>query len=220
AQAIGSRLEMRDAESCAGTIGDFGCFSFFPSKNLGGAGDGGMVVTRDPDRAEQIRRLRVHGSHPKYYHHVVGINGRLDALQAAVLRVKLRFLDEWTEKRRHHAARYRELYEDYHLGRYGIVFPDEPEGATHVYNQFTGRFPERDRLLDDLKEKGIGAAIYYPLPLHLQPCFSYLGYGKGDLPNAEKAAGEVLSLPVFPELTDEEQVAVVEEIRRFYERTV
>jgi len=201
----------------AGTLGETGCFSFFPSKNLGGAGDGGMVVTGDASRAEQLRRLRVHGSHPKYYHHVVGINGRLDALQAAVLRVKLAFLDAWTEGRRENARRYRDLHATYRLARFGIVFPEEIEGAYHVYNQFTGRFPKRDRLLEYLKEQGIGAAIYYPLPLHLQPCFAYLGYRKGDLPNAEKAADEVLSLPVFPELTEEEQETVIRTIAAFYE---
>jgi len=218
AQAIGAWREINGEKVFAGTVGATGCFSFFPSKNLGGAGDGGMVVTKDPDRAEQLRRLRVHGSYPKYYHHTVGINGRLDALQAAVLRVKLKFLDEWTQKRREHAAFYRELFETYGLGNYGVSFPDAPEDAGHVYNQFTGRFPRRDALLEYLKERGIGAAIYYPLPLHLQPCFRYLGYREGELPHAEKAAREVLSLPVFPELTEEEQETVIKEIRSFYER--
>ncbi len=218
AQAIGSKRQVSGKEAYAGTLGETGCFSFFPSKNLGGAGDGGMVVTRNAERAEQIRWLRVHGSYPKYYHHVVGINGRLDALQAAVLRVKLRYLGEWADRRREHAERYRALFEAYRLDRYGITFPEEIEGATHVYNQFTGRFPRRDSLLAYLKERGVGAAIYYPLPLHLQPCFRYLGYQEGDLPHAEKAAREVLSLPVFPELTEEEQETVVKEIGRFYER--
>lgn len=218
AQAIGAWREINGEKVFAGTVGATGCFSFFPSKNLGGAGDGGMVVTKDPDRAEQLRRLRVHGSYPKYYHHTVGINGRLDALQAAVLRVKLKFLDEWTQKRREHAALYRELFETYGLGNYGVSFPGAPEDAGHVYNQFTGRFPRRDALLEYLKERGIGAAVYYPLPLHLQPCFRYLGYREGELPHAERAAREVLSLPVFPELTEEEQETVIKEIRSFYER--
>jgi len=220
AQAIGAWREIDGKKVYAGTVGETGCLSFFPSKNLGGAGDGGMVVTNDPDRSEQLRRLRVHGSYPKYYHHTVGINGRLDALQAAVLRVKLKFLDQWTQKRREHAALYRELFEAYGLGNYGVSFPDAPKNAGHVYNQFTGRFPRRDALLDYLKGKGIGAAIYYPLPLHLQPCFGYLGYKKGELPHAEKAAKEVLSLPVFPELTEAEQETVIREIKEFYEGNI
>jgi dTDP-4-amino-4,6-dideoxygalactose transaminase len=220
AQAIGAWREINGEKVYAGTVGETGCFSFFPSKNLGGAGDGGMVVTGDPDRAEQLRRLRVHGSYPKYYHHTVGINGRLDALQAAVLRVKLKFLDEWAQKRREHAALYRELFDTHELENYGVSFPDALENAGHVYNQFTGRFPRRDALLDYLKGKGVGAAIYYPLPLHLQPCFRYLGYREGELPHAEKAAKEVLSLPVFPELTETEQETVVKEIQEFYEGSV
>jgi len=218
AQAIGAWRKIKGRRAYAGTLGETGCFSFFPSKNLGGAGDGGMVVSGNPDLAEQVRRLRVHGSFPKYYHHTVGINGRLDALQAAVLRVKLKFLDEWTEKRREHARFYRELYDMYQLDRFGVSFPKEDSDVYHVYNQFTGRFPERDTLLEYLKEEGIGTAIYYPLPLHLQPCFAYLGYREGDLPHAEKAAREVMSLPIFPELTEEEQEIVVGEIRSFYER--
>ncbi len=218
AQAIGA-WQKRDGEKrYAGTLGEIGCFSFFPSKNLGGAGDGGMIVTGDADRAEQLRRLRVHGSHPKYYHHVVGINGRLDEIQAAVLRVKHEFLESWTGRRRAHADRYRELYEVYGLDRYGVIFPQENGETYHVYNQFTGRFPERDALMDHLQSRGIGVAVYYPLPLHLQPCFRYLGYREGDLPQAEKAAKEVLSLPIYPELTEEEQETIVKEIRSYYEK--
>jgi len=220
AQAIGAWQEVDGKKVYAGTLGSTGCFSFFPSKNLGGAGDGGMIVTQDPDLAEQIRRLRVHGSYPKYYHHAVGVNGRLDEIQAAVLNIKLKHLNEWTLKRREHAVRYRELYNVYDLGKYGISFPREPEGSYHIYNQFTGRFPERDRLIAYLKSREVGTAIYYPLPLHLQPCFSYLGYQKGDFSQSEKAAMEVMSLPVFPELTEGEQESVIKEIRGFYEREI
>jgi len=220
AQAIGAWQEVDGKKVYAGTLGSTGCFSFFPSKNLGGAGDGGMIVTHNPDLAEQIRRLRVHGSYPKYYHHAVGVNGRLDEIQAAVLNVKLKHLDKWTLKRREHAARYRELYNVYGLEKYGVLFPREPEGSYHIYNQFTGRFPERDRLIAYLKNRGVGTAIYYPLPLHLQPCFSYLGYQKGDFSQSEKAAMEVMSLPVFPELTEDEQESVIKEIRGFYEREI
>ncbi len=220
AQAIGAWQRVEGNKAYAGALGVTGCFSFFPSKNLGGAGDGGMIVTRDPDLAERVRRLRVHGSYPKYYHHTVGINGRLDEIQAAVLNVKLKYLDEWVRKRREHAETYRRLYREYGLEAFWVFFPHEPEGSHHVYNQFTGRFPKRDRLIEFLRSREIGAAIYYPLPLHLQPCFSYLGYRKGDLPQAEKAASEVLSLPVFPELTEGEQETVIREIRGFYENEV
>ncbi len=218
AQAIGAWQEVEDQPAYAGTWGTVGCYSFFPSKNLGGAGDGGMVVTQNPDLAERIRRLRVHGSHPKYYHHMVGINGRLDEVQAAVLNVKFSYLGAWTERRRDNARHYRDLYHRYGLEEFGVSFLHEPNGSYHVYNQFTGRFPRRDALLAYLRERGVGAAIYYPLPLHLQPCFAHLGYRKGDLPEAEKAAEEVLSLPIFPELKEEELETVVSEIRRFYER--
>ena len=217
AQAIGAWQVVERQRAHAGTLGITGCYSFFPSKNLGGAGDGGMIVTQDRDLAEKLRRLRVHGSHPKYYHHLVGINGRLDELQAAVLNVKFKYLETWTRKRRENAQRYRLLFKEYSLGEFGVSFPDEPEGYYHVYNQFTGRFPHRDRLQIYLRERGIGAAVYYPLPLHLQPCFAYLGYRRGDLPEAERASEEVLSLPIFPELRELEQVEVAQEIRRFYE---
>ncbi len=217
AQAIGAWQVIEGKKRYAGTVGTTGCFSFFPSKNLGGAGDGGMVVTRDEALAERIRRLRVHGSHPKYYHHLVGVNGRLDEIQAAVLNVKFPHLEDWTLKRREHAERYMALFRESDMEAFGVQPPREPAGFFHVYNQFTARFPNRDGLLKYLKDRGIGAAIYYPLPLHLQPCFAYLGYREGELPNAESAAREVLSLPVFPELSEEEQEMVVREIRRFYE---
>jgi len=218
AQAIGARQVIDGETFYAGTLGDVGCFSFFPSKNLGGAGDGGMTVTNDTATFDMLKKLRVHGSHPKYYHHLVGINGRLDEIQAAVLNVKIAHLNAWAQKRGEHAKRYREFFDTYKLDRYGIVFPEVPEGFYHAYNQFTGRFPRRDALLEYLRENGVGAAIYYPLPLHLQPCFAYLGYRKGDLPVSEKASEEVLSLPVFPELTEEEQETVIRAIGAFYEK--
>ncbi len=218
AQAIGAWQRMGKTSSYAGTIGITGCFSFFPTKNLGGAGDGGMVVTGDPIISEKIRRLRVHGSYPKYYHQMVGLNGRLDEIQAAVLNVKLKYLDGWTRKRREHAEYYVRLYHEAGLEEFGVSFPTEPEGFYHVYNQFTGRFPNRDQLVEFLTQRGFATAVYYPLPLHLQPCFALLGYRKGDFPQAEKAAEEALSLPIFPELTRSEQERVILEIRNFYEK--
>jgi len=195
----------------AGTLGDVGCFSFFPSKNLGGAGDGGMVVTNDSELAEKIRNLRVHGSRQKYYHHVVGYNSRLDALQAAILNMKLDHLGEWSGRRRANAG----FYND-ELQLNGLETPSSAGNRTHVYNQYTIRTDRRDGLVSFLNAEGIGTAVYYPLPLHLQPCFSYLGYKKGDFPNAEKASEEVLSLPIFPELTQEEKAYVVEKIGEFF----
>ncbi|MBC7220183.1 DegT/DnrJ/EryC1/StrS family aminotransferase [Candidatus Bipolaricaulota bacterium] len=197
----------------AGTVGHLGCFSFFPTKNLGAYGDGGMVVTNDDELAERVRMLRVHGSKPKYYHHIVGYNSRLDALQAAILRAKLPHLDEWTAARRRLAARYDELL----AGVPGIELPHRAAGQTHIFHQYTIRVLDgkRDALREHLKAQGIGTEIYYPLPLHLQECFAHLGYQEGDLPESEKASREALSLPMFPELTDEEQACVANSIRSF-----
>jgi dTDP-4-amino-4,6-dideoxygalactose transaminase len=210
AQAIGSA----DAQGRrAGAIGDMGCFSFFPSKNLGGFGDGGMVVTNSTERAAELASLRMHGMEPKYYHSTVGGNFRLDALQAAVLRIKLRRLDDWSAARRRNAARYRELFNSAGLaGTVGLP-ADEPG---HSYNQFVVRLPERDALRRYLQERKIGTEIYYPLPLHLQECFRYLGHAAGDFPESEKAAAEVLALPIYPELSAEQQEHVVVSIAQFY----
>jgi dTDP-4-amino-4,6-dideoxygalactose transaminase len=210
AQAIGSDYYGRRA----GTMGAIGCFSFFPSKNLGGAGDGGLLTTDDDELAERLRILRVHGGKPKYYHRVVGINSRLDSLQAAVLGVKLKYLDEWTEGRQRNAARYDEMFAEAALEE--ITTPQAYPGRRHIYNQYTIRCTARDELIAYLKQQGIGTEIYYPVPLHLQECFAYLGYSAGDLPASEQASRECLSLPIYPELTEEMQRYVVEKIDEFY----
>ena len=212
AQAIGSQYKGR----FVGTIGDFGCFSFFPSKNLGAAGDGGLITTNDPVMAERLRMIRVHGSKQKYFHEVQGINSRLDALQAAILRVKLRHLDKWAEGRAARAHRYRQLFEQKGLARFIAYPPVPPSLFVHVYNQFTIHAQRRDELRNFLTGAGIPTEIYYPLCLHLQKAFSHLGYRVGQMPVAEKASQEVLSLPVFPELTDAQQDAVVHAIEKFY----
>ncbi len=211
AQAIGSRYNERSI----GTLGDFGCFSFFPSKNLGGAGDGGLITTNDPARAERLRMLRGHGSKKKYHHDILGTNSRLDALQAAVLRVKLPHLDSWAASRRNRAERYRKLFDEKNLASF-VTYPPQPAANFHhVYNQFTLRVPLRDELREFLRGAGIPTEIYYPLCLHLQPAFQYLGYKRDALPEAEKASREVLSLPVFPELKDAQQDLVVQSIAAF-----
>ena len=198
----------------AGTIGAAGCFSFYPSKNLGAFGDGGMVVTDDEELARRIRMLRVHGEAPKYYHRLVGGNFRLDSLQAAVLRVKLKHIREWAEARRENAARYRGLLaEPAALGR--LFLP--PDCPGHVYNQFVIRSAERDRLRAFLEEQGVSTEVYYPLPLHLQECFAELNHRPGDFPRAEEAARTSLALPIYPELTAPQQEYICAEIRRFFE---
>jgi len=212
AQAIGAQYRGVHA----GNIGDFGCFSFFPSKNLGGAGDGGLVTTQDAKRAERLRLLRVHGSSRKYHHDILGPNSRLDALQAAILRVKLRHLDEWTKAREAHARRYRELFNEMDLLRF-LALPSEPSShSRQVYNQFSIRCANRDGLREFLRVSGVPTEIYYPLPLHLQPAFSYLGYVAGQFPHAETASAEILALPVFPEITEVQQKSVVSAIAQFY----
>jgi dTDP-4-amino-4,6-dideoxygalactose transaminase len=213
AQAIGARYKGR----FVGTIGDFGGFSFFPSKNLGGAGDGGLITTNDSAMAERLRMIRVHGSKQKYFHEVVGTNSRLDALQAAVLGVKLRHLDTWEAGRVNRANRYRRLFEEKQLTRYVACPPAPPHGFHHIYNQFTIRAQRRDDLRVALRKDGIPSEIYYPLCLHLQNAFRYLGYQEGQMPVAEAVSREALSLPIYPELSDAKQDSVVEGIQRFYE---
>jgi len=214
AQAIGASYKARSA----GGIGAFGCFSFFPSKNLGAFGDAGLLTTNDDALADRARLLRTHGMQPKYYHHVVGGNFRMDALQAAVLRVKAPHLAAWTQGRRRNAERYRTLFRN--AGLDAIVLPQEPAGYGHIFNQFVIRTPERDALkrhLDDLK---IGNEIYYPVPFHLQPCFADLGYRRGAFPHAERAADESLAIPIYGELTAEQQETVVSSIAEFVHRKV
>jgi dTDP-4-amino-4,6-dideoxygalactose transaminase len=213
AQAIGASYHGRNL----GTVGSMGCFSFFPSKNLGGAGDGGIVTTDDADYADRLRLLRVHGSRHKYEYDVLGMNSRLDALQAAILRVKLNYLNHWTEERRRNAHRYRRLFSQFHMDSH-VVLPEEPHGTRHVFNQFTIRCKERDALRAHLHQEGIPTEIYYPHPLHLQPAFRYLHYREGSLPHAESTAREVLSLPVYPELREEQQRRIVHAIACFYDR--
>lgn len=210
AQAIGAR---DSTGRQAGTIGTIGCFSFFPSKNLGAFGDAGMVTTSDEKLAKTLRVLRVHGGKPRYYHRLIGGNFRLDAIQAAVLRVKLKSLEKWTTGRRVNADRYRTLFAEAGLAEF-VKLPDDTPG--HIYNQFVVRMPERDQLREFLKRQGVETEIYYPIPLHIQECFQCLGYRRGDFPRAEAAASESLALPIYPELTDSQQRYVVSQIREFY----
>jgi len=211
AQAIGSRYAGR----FTGTFGEYGCFSFFPSKNLGGAGDGGMITTDDPAIAERLQMLRVHGSKKKYFHEMIGTNSRLHALQAAVLRVKLRHLDAWQQGRQNRADRYRRLFEAAGLSPFITAPPRPPAKFEHVYNQFTIRSTRRDDLKAFLQTAGVPSEIYYPLCIHLQKAFAYLGHAPGDFPESEKASTEVLSLPVYPELPDAQQDRVVQAIADF-----
>jgi dTDP-4-amino-4,6-dideoxygalactose transaminase len=212
AQAIGAQYNGQ----FVGTLGDMGCFSFFPSKNLGAAGDGGLITTNDSATAERLQMIRVHGSKSKYVHEIQGINSRLDALQAAILRVKLRYLDQWTNGRAARAQRYRHLFDEKRLSEFINYPPTANANFRHVYNQFTIRAQRRDELKEHLANAGIPSEIYYSLCLHLQKAFSSFGYHAGQFPVAEKASQEVLSLPVYPELTDEQQDAVVQGIDRFY----
>jgi dTDP-4-amino-4,6-dideoxygalactose transaminase len=212
AQAIGAEYKGRRA----GSMGDYGCFSFFPSKNLGAFGDGGMVVTRDARRAERLTILRNHGSQPKYYHKIVGGNFRLDTLQAAVIHVKLRHLDGWTAKRQGNASRYDRLFAASGLRSKGLVQTPAVVATRHIFNQYVIRVPPRNRLQSFLAEKGIGTEVYYPVPLHLQECFGALGHKRGDFPESEKAADKTLALPIYPELTDQQAEYVVSMIQEFY----
>lgn len=208
-QAIGAAYKGR----AAGSIGDAGCFSFFPTKNLGGYGDGGMVVTSNDELNAKIRLLRVHGSPKKYYHECLGYNSRLDEIQAAILRVKFRYLDKWNEARRNKAAIYTQAFKDLPLKT-----PYEAPYNYHVYHLYVVATTRRDELMGYLKQKGIGCGVYYPLPLHLQPVYKDLGYSKGDLPVAEELCEQALALPLYPELKEEEQQYIIQVVREFFER--
>lgn len=221
AQAIGAEYHGQRA----GSIGHMGCFSFFPSKNLGGFGDGGMVTTNDPDLDEQLRLFRNHGYKPKYFNAVVGGNFRLDAIQAAVLRIKLKHLDSWTLARQQNAAAYRRIFveaglavdlEAFNAGQPGVMLPVEAPERRHIYNQFVIRSHRRDDLMRYLKQHQIASEIYYPQPMHLQECFAELKYKRGDLSASEAAAQQTLALPIYPELTEEMQTRIVDCITAFY----
>ncbi len=214
AQTIGARRSIDGEWRMAGELATIGTFSFFPSKNLGGYGDGGMMVTQDEGLAARLKRLRMHGGAKQYFHDEVGFNSRLDALQAAVLSAKLPHLAAWSAKRRANAAYYSKAF----AGIDGITVPTIDPANESIFNQYTIRADRRDQLQSFLKDRGIGNAIYYPLPLHLQPCFAYLGYKPGSCPEAERAAGEVLSLPIYPELTNAQLDEVIQHVRAFYGR--
>jgi dTDP-4-amino-4,6-dideoxygalactose transaminase len=214
AQTIGAKRGIDGTERMAGEAATIGTFSFYPSKNLGGYGDGGMMVTQDDKLAERLRRLRTHGGLKTYYHDEVGFNSRLDALQAAVLRAKLPHLEAWSEKRRANARYYDRALADIPEVTTPFVDPNN----VSIFNQYTLRVERRDELQQHLNAKKIGSYVYYPLPLHLQPCFAYLGYKEGACPEAERAAKDVLSIPVYPELTRAQQDEVVGAIRDFYSR--
>jgi dTDP-4-amino-4,6-dideoxygalactose transaminase len=213
AQAIGAE----DRGRRAGSMGMIGCFSFYPTKNLGGAGDGGMLVTSDLEHARRLHQLRVHGEEKRYFHKVVGVNSRLDALQAAVLRAKLPHLDGWTSARQRNAQQYEIMFADAGLSD-RIDLPFMATGVRHIFHQFVIRVRDgrRDALREHLRERGVGTEVYYPVPLHLQECFAYLGYGEGSFPIAEAAARETLALPIYPELTSEQQDYVVSAIKDFF----
>jgi dTDP-4-amino-4,6-dideoxygalactose transaminase len=212
AQAIGATDNGRPA----GSMGSIGCFSFYPTKNLGGAGDGGIMTTNDDEIAARLRRLRAHGGSNEYEHEEVGINSRLDELQAAVLRVKLPSLDRWSDERANKAALYSKLLSEAELS-FPLVTPQVRADGRHIFHQYVIRVPgNRDALMEHLKTCNIGSKVYYPIPLHLQACFNYLGYKEGQFPETERAAKETFALPAYPELTDEQQVYVVESIKEFH----
>jgi len=223
-QAVGADYPSASGIRKAGGIGHAGTLSFYPTKNLGGYGDGGMVLTNDAELGRRLKMLRVHGERDRYFYDHIGGNFRLDALQAAVLRVKLRHLPAWQEKRRALAGAYRRKFAETGLVDHGFVVPPDAvyqsSGAAdyHTFHQYVVRVKDRDRLQAFLKENGVGTAVFYPLPLHLQNCFAGLGYQEGDFPVSERAAGEVLALPIYAELKPEEQDAVVGRIAEFYNR--
>ena len=206
-QAFGSEYRGRKV----GAIGDFGCFSFFPTKNLGCYGDGGLITCKSPENLELVKKLRVHGSKNKYFHELVGINSRLDSIQAAILDVKLAYIDEWNIKRKEIAKKYSEALSAI------VEIPTETAGTSHIFHQYAILTNKRDALLSHLQKKGVAAGIYYPLPLHLQDCFKYLGYQKGAFSVAEQVSNEILSLPIYPEMTDEQVMLVIDAVKSFYE---
>ena len=212
AQAIGARQKVADRWCMAGALGSTGAFSFFPSKNLGGWGDGGMIVTQDAELADRLRKLRTHGGTRQYHHEEVGTNSRLDSLQAAVLLAKFPRLAEWNAARRAHADCYSSAFEKLE----GVTPPTTDLRNEHVFNQYTVRVARRDKLRTHLNERGIGSAVYYPQSLHVQPCFEHLGYSEGQFPEAERASAEVISLPVFPEMTTAQQDSVLSAVREFF----
>lgn len=214
AQSIGASRQIGERTVMAGETADIGTFSFFPSKNLGGYGDGGMMVTQSDELDARLRRLRTHGSVKTYFHEEVGYNSRLDALQAVVLSAKLPHLAAWSAARRRNAAMYNDAFADLDGVRTPVIDPRNQS----IYNQYTLRAARRDELQAFLRSRGIGNAVYYPLPLHMQPCFAYLGYEEGDFPESERAAKDVVSLPVYPELTDSQRDEVVSAVRAFYGR--
>ncbi len=213
AQSLGATQLIDGAARHAGSLGDVGAFSFFPTKNLGGFGDGGFVSAQNAELGEKVALLRVHGGSREYHHQFVGTNSRLDTLQAAVILAKLPYLDRWVEQRRANAAAYGERLS----GVAGVVPPEEARGNRHTYNQFTLRVERRDELRAYLTDRGIGSGVYYPVPLHLQECFSELGYQEGELPASEGLCAEVISLPVFPELREDEIAEVADAVRGFFE---
>ena len=215
AQSIGAEYRLRGSWQKAGSMGDLGCISFFPSKNLGGLGDGGMVVTHDEHLRDQVMLLRMHGGRTKYVHEIVGYNSRLDALQAAALSVKLKYLDEWCNARRLRAGTYDALIARSGLGM-KVKTPMIQPYAKSVFNQYVVRAERRDELQKFLQGRGVSTAVYYPIPLHLQACFKYLGYKEGDFPATEAACREVLALPMYPELTEAMQEYVVTQLSEFY----
>ncbi len=223
AQSIGSKYENQQA----GTIGDFGCFSFFPSKNLGAYGDAGLITVKNEELAEKVDILRLHGARPKYHHKYVGINSRLDSIQAAVLSVKLKYLEEWSTKRRAIALSYNKLFEERGLsstsGNTKLILPVETTGALqnngrHIYHQYTLRSTQRDEIQQYLADNGIGTAVYYPVPLHVQECFADLGYTEDDCPNSVLASKQAFSLPIYPELANKEVEYIVETMAKFFDR--
>ena len=220
AQAIGAECEIDGQKKSAGSLGDFGCFSFFPSKNLGGVGDGGIVTVNNPELAEQLRLKRVHGGEHKYYHRVIGGNFRLDPIQAAVIRVKLPHLNKWHKQRQDNADHYNELFAEAGLiSKVRTPYVEHPQSLKnpHIYNQYVIRAERRDELQSFLSENEIASEVYYPLPFHLQECFLHLGGKAGDFPVSETAAKEVLALPVYPGMTGAMRETVVEHIAKFYQ---